>query len=328
MASKGRRDVVARLVSKKLRSRVLRSCSSSEEDSLDNDGKVEEEHVESFESIEAEAGRCKHGPPTDYPCHLCCHQKWVSARRLDQPLVDKDKGKGQGYVLCISGSEQVSQDVHAKSKEEKKREHSEENKGDCADILFDGITVEPKTKQAKRYGFNLPPGVTITHHQKSTHKEAPKQTKEKDPGVTITVGDSLKSNDSSTAKEVPTIPIPSLSEEQKQLKEIVKKTDWAEVFRMSGVSVLGKPVQSVSGEDEVIFEDESKSEKTVEDWECTFCTFLNSGLDGIRCRMCQGERSEGGESAHQPEMQKQCPFCTLLNMPHCEKCAACKGVLN
>ena len=251
MASKGRQDVVARLVSRKLRSRILKSCSSSEEDSPANDSKVEEEYVESFESIGEEAGGCKHGPPTDYPCHLCCHKKWVSARRHDQPLVEGRKGKGQGYVLRISGSEQVPQDVQAKSKE-KKREHSEENRGDCADIFFDGITVGPKTKQAKTYGFNLPPGVTITHHQKSTHKEAPKQTKENGPGVTITTGDPLKSNDSSTSKEVPTIPIPSLSEKQKQLQEIVKKTDWAEVFRMSGVSVLGKPVQPVSGEDEVL----------------------------------------------------------------------------
>jgi len=328
MASKGRKDVVARLVSRKLRSRILKSCSSSEEDSPANDGKVEEEYVESFESIGEEAGGCKHGPPTDYPCHLCCLKKWVSARRHDQPLVEGRKGKGQGYVLRISGSEQVPQNVQAKSKE-KKREHSEENRGDCADILFDGITVGAKSKQAKTYGFNLLPGVTITHHQKSTHKEAPKQTKENGPGVTITTGDPLKSNDSSTAKEVPTIPIPSLSEKQKQLQEIVKKTDWAEVFRMSGVSVLGKPVQPVSGEDEVIIEDESKSDETVEEWECSFCTFLNSGEDRIKCGMCQGERSEGGESAHQPEMQKkQCPFCTLLNKPHCEKCEACEGVLN
>jgi len=325
MASKGRRDVVARLVSKKLRSRILKSCSSSEEDSLENDSKVEEEHVESLESIQEEAGRCKHGPPTDYPCHLCCHQKWVSARRLEQPLLDRGRGKEQESVLCIGGSEQVSRDIQAKSKE-KKREHSEEKRGDCADILFDGITVGPKTKQTKLYGFNLPPGVTITHHQKFTHKEAPKQTKEKDPGVTIASGDPLNSNDSSTANEVPIKLIPSLSEDQKQLREIVKKTDWAEVFRMSGMSVLGKPVP---GGDEVIIEDATKCDKTVEEWECTFCTFLNSGEDRIRCQMCQGERSEGGKSADQPGgMQKQCPFCTLLNMPHREKCAACEGVLD
>ena len=80
---------------------------------------------------------------------------------------------------------------------------------------------------------------------------------------------------------------------------------------------------------QVIIEDESKSDETVEEWECSFCTFLNSGEDRIKCGMCQGERSEGGESAHQPEMQKkQCPFCTLLNKPHCEKCEACEGVLN
>ena len=79
---------------------------------------------------------------------------------------------------------------------------------------------------------------------------------------------------------------------------------------------------------QVIIEDATKCDKTVEEWECTFCTFLNSGEDRIRCQMCQGERSEGGKSADQPEMQKQCPFCTLLNMPHREKCAACEGVLN
>ena len=83
------------------------------------------------------------------------------------------------------------------------------------------------------------------------HKAAllPKQTKEKDPGVTIASGDPLKSKDSSTANEVPINLIPSLSEDQKQLREIVKKTNWAEVFRMSGMSVLGKPVP---GGDEVI----------------------------------------------------------------------------
>merc|ERR1712112_919 len=269
----GKKDVVARLVSKKARSRIVRSCSSSEEDSLDKDDKVEEEeYVESFESIEEEAGRCKHGPPTDYPCHLCCHQKWVSARRLDQPFTDRGKGKGQ--VFGISGSEQVSGDVQARSKE-KRREHSEESRGDCADILFDGITVGPKTKKANHgqyigekqakgcYGFNLPPGVTITSHLKATHKEVPKKTKGN--GVTIT----------------------SLSNEQ-ELREIVKKTNWAEVFRISGVSLHGKPEPPVSGEEEVIIEDEVKSGKR-EEWECTFCTFLNSEEAGIssRCQMCQ-----------------------------------------
>ena len=302
MASKNKRDVVARLVSKKLRSRIiLGSCSSSEEDSLDNEGKVEEK--ESFESIQEKAGLCKHGPPTDYPCHLCCHQKWVSTQRLEQPQVYRGNGRGQGHVLHIDGSEQLSVDVQAKSKE-KKREHSEENQGDHADILFDGITVGPKTKKAnsgmntagKNFGFNVPPGVTITaggplksktsSTSKSTSNNVvitPISVKE----VTIATGGPLNSetssaskstpndlvstpivrkeviittggspNPSSTPKEVLITPMSTkeaslYEEEQKQLKEIVKKTNWAEVFRMSGVSVLGKPVPAPS-EDEVI----------------------------------------------------------------------------
>ena len=293
MASRNKRDVVARLVSKKLRSRIiLGSCSSSEEDSLDHEGKVEEK--ESFESIQEKAGRCKHGPPTDYPCHLCCHQKWVSTRRLDQPLVDRENGRGQGHIVHIGGSDQLSGDVQAKSKE-KKREHSEETRGDKADILFDGITVGPKTKKAnsemntagKNYGFNVPPGVTITAGGPLKSKTSytpndvvitPISAKE----VTITTGVPFKSetssaskstpndlvitpilrkeatittggppNNSSTLKEVLITPMSTKEaslheEEQKQLKEIVKKTNWAEVFRMSGVSVLGKPVPAPS----------------------------------------------------------------------------------
>ena len=301
MASKNRRDVVARLVSKKLRSRTyLRPCSSSEED---NDCKVEEEDVESFENIQEKAGRCKHGPPTDYPCHLCCHQKWASTRRLDQPLmVERVKGRN-GIVIHKIGVEQLSEGEIAgevKSKE-KKREHSEENRGD---ILFDGISVGPKTKKAnsgmkidgKNYGFNVPPGVTITaggslkSKTSSTSKSTPNEDlithistkdapitprdplkanippifkelpnipisrKEKDPGVTITAGGlSIKSNNSSTAKEVLfSSKEAGLYEEQEQLVEIVKKTNWAEVFRMAGVSIPGNPVPAPSSQDEVI----------------------------------------------------------------------------
>jgi len=376
MASKNKRDVVARLVSKKLRSRIiLGSCSSSEEDSLDHEGKIEEK--ESFESIQEKAGRCKHGPPTDYPCHLCCHQKWVSTRRLDQPLVDRENGRGQGHIVHIGGSEQLSGDVQAKSKE-KKREHSEETRGDKADILFDGITVGPKTKKAnsemntagKNYGFNVPPGVTITAGGPLKSKTSytpndvvitPISAKE----VTITTGVPFKSetssaskstpndlvitpilrkeatittggppNNSSTLKEVLITPMSTKEaslheEEQKQLKEIVKKTNWAEVFRMSGVSVLGKPVPAPS-EAEVVVEGEFKRNKATKEWECTFCTFLNIGEDRTSCKMCQGERKnwQGGEVGEDlVEVKKQCPFCTLLNLPHCKTCAACEGVL-
>jgi len=376
MASKNKRDVVARLVSKKLRSRIiLGSCSSSEEDSLDHEGKIEEK--ESFESIQEKAGRCKHGPPTDYPCHLCCHQKWVSTRRLDQPLVDRENGRGQGHIVHIGGSEQLSGDVQAKSKE-KKREHSEETRGVKADILFDGITVGPKTKKAnsemntagKNYGFNVPPGVTITAGGPLKSKTSytpndvvitPISAKE----VTITTGVPFKSetssaskstpndlvitpilrkeatittggppNNSSTLKEVLITPMSTKEaslheEEQKQLKEIVKKTNWAEVFRMSGVPVLGKPVPAPS-EDEVIVEGEFKSVKAMEEWECSFCTFLNIGEVRTSCKMCQQERKNGqGEEVGEDlvEVKKQCPFCTLLNLPHCKTCAACEGVL-
>ena len=84
----------------------------------------------------------------------------------------------------------------------------------------------------------------------------------------------------------------------------------------------------------MIVEGEFKSDTAVEEWECSFCTFLNSGKDQIRCKMCRGERknSKGGEEGAGDddliEMKKQCPFCTLINMPHSEKCAACEGVLN
>ena len=83
---------------------------------------------------------------------------------------------------------------------------------------------------------------------------------------------------------------------------------------------------------QVIVEGEFKSAKKVaDDWECSFCTFLNSDEDQIRCKMCQGERnkSEGeGAGNDQMEVKKQCPFCTLLNLPHCKTCAACEGILN
>ena len=83
----------------------------------------------------------------------------------------------------------------------------------------------------------------------------------------------------------------------------------------------------------MIVEGEFKTDTAMEEWECSFCTFINSGEDQIMCKMCQGKRkmSEAEEKAGDAdlmEMKKQCPFCTLLNMPHSEKCAACEGVLN
>jgi len=365
MASKSRRDVVARLVSKKLRSRIyIDSSSGSEEDSLGNEKHQVEEKggfesiqekagrckKEDFESIQEKAGQCKHGPPTDYPCHLCCHQKWVSTRKLDQPLlVGRGNSRGQGHVLHKGGSEQLSGDVKAKSKK-KERDHSEENQGDHADILFDGITVRPKTKKAnngmniagKGYSFNVPPGVTITaggplkSKTSSTSNSAPNDvviTPISSKEATITTDSPpLKTNSSSTPKEDLVI-TPTSTKEASLYEEIEKKTNWAEFFCISRVSVLGKPVPV---EDEVIVEGEFKSDKAVEDWECSFCTFINSGdEDQIRCNMCQKKRKSGqvegeGEGAGDDltEMKKQCPFCTLLNLPHCMTCAACEGILN
>merc|ERR1712181_137392 len=141
-----------------------------------------------------------------------------------------------------------------------------------------------------------------------------------------TGGPPLRTNSSSTLKEDLNI-TPSSTKEASLYEEIVKKTNWAEVFRMSGVSVLGKPVPV---EDEVIVEGDFKSAKVVQDWECSFCTFINGGKEQIRCKMCLGDRNKGqGEGAGDDlaEVKKQCPFCTLINMPHCKTCAACEGIL-
>ena len=246
MASKNKRHVVSRLLS----TRKLRSHSSLDEE--DHFIQVEEEEhtqEESYESVQEKAGRCNHGPPTDYPCHLCCHQKWFSTLRLDQPLASSlltwTEVTNTGLHISVSnqlpgGKTAKAEGVQAKSKE-KKREHFEECQGGNADVLFEGITVGPKTKKvnfgkkvegkAESFPFHLPPGVTITK------------------------GGPPKSNTTTTFDEVFINPISSkdasLSDEQKQLREIVKKTNWAEVFRVSGVSVHGKTVQDSSGGDEV-----------------------------------------------------------------------------
>ena len=80
----------------------------------------------------------------------------------------------------------------------------------------------------------------------------------------------------------------------------------------------------------MIVEGEFKSVKAMEEWECSFCTFLNIGEVRTSCKMCQQERKNGqGEEVGEDlvEVKKQCPFCTLLNLPHCKTCAACEGVL-
>ena len=107
-------DVVARLVSRKSSSgkeeqecpvvedkeEISESSSGKEEQecpvvedkeetSESKSGKGEQEYtvVEdiSYEHFQEEAGRCSHGPPTDYPCHICCYNRWTMTRRPEPP---------------------------------------------------------------------------------------------------------------------------------------------------------------------------------------------------------------------------------------------------
>ena len=56
-------------------------------------------------------------------------------------------------------------------------------------------------------------------------------------------------------------------------------------------------------------EGECKSDTAVVEWECSFCTFINTGSDRMRCRMCQGERKtsprEKSKAKSRPNMGEE-----------------------
>merc|ERR1719474_693438 len=122
---------------------------------------------------------------------------------------------------------------------------------------------------------------------------------------------------------------PITPQEQEQMFNIVKKTNWAEVFRLSGVT-LAEPMSATTMKEEVTLEEADQVGQTLKEWECSFCTFLNSEEDFKICRMCRGERNSTYQEAKTTlgdMMGKQCPACTLINKPDCKTCAACDGVL-
>ena len=207
-------DIVARLVSRK------------EKTSESSSGKAEQEYpvVEdiSYEQVQEEAGRCSHGPPTDYPCHICCYNKWTMTRRLEQPGVEKAEGNlgaasGDHDVTMIEATnEPLAGGNSAETREnvkstKTKREHSEGGGRDHgADILFDGITVGPLGCKAKK----------INDEVKTGEK----------PNVIRGLATTVKAAKGSIAPQ-----------EEDQVKNIVKNTKWAEVFRSSGVTISKAP---------------------------------------------------------------------------------------
>ena len=249
MTTRPRRDVVARLVSNKRSSYKEKSSDSSSESSEEEVVQLPDVEDRSYEQVQEEAGRCSHGPPTDYPCHICCYNKWNKTRRLEQPGVEKAKGKltaagGDHDLTFIKGKSEPSAGSNdaetresVKSKE-KKREHSEERGRDGADVLFDGIKIGHKAKKTDDGGFEKP---TKVGGKSYTYNSL--------PGITITnLGPPQASSASKGAKE------PITPQEQEQMLKIVKKTNWAEVFRLSGVT-LAEPVSATTGKEEasVIF---------------------------------------------------------------------------
>ena len=249
MTTRPRRDVVARLVSNK-RSSYKEKSSESSSESSDEEVVVQLPDVEdgSYEQVQEEAGRCSHGPPTDYPCHICCYNKWNKTRRLEQPGVEKAKGKltaaGGNHDVkikatseALAGGNNAERGESVKSKV-KKREHSEERGRDGADVLFDGIKIGHKAKKTDDGGFEKP---TKVGGKSYTYNSL--------PGITITnLGPPQASSASKGASE------PITPQEQEQMLKIVKKTNWAEVFRLSGVT-LAKPASATTGKEEasVIF---------------------------------------------------------------------------
>jgi len=323
MTTRPRRDVVARLVSNKR--------SSYKEESFDSSSESSEEVVQlpdvedrSYEQVQEEAGRCSHGPPTDYPCHICCYNKWNKTRRLEQPSVEKAKGKlaagGDNDVILIKAtSEPLIGGSNAETREsvkskEKKREHSEASGRDGADILFDGFKVGHKAKKTDDGGLEKP---TKVGGKSYTYNSL--------PGITITnLGPPQASSGSKGAKEHIT------QQEQEEMVKIVKKTNWAEVFRLSGVAIA-KPATATTGKEEVTLEEADQVGQTFKEWECSFCTFHNTEEDLNTCRMCRGERNKTCQEEKTTLgdiMGKQCPACTLINKSDCKTCAACDGVLH
>ena len=247
MTTRPRRDVVARLVSKK-RSSYKEESSDSSSESSDEEEVVQLPDVEdrSYEKVQEEAGRCSHGPPTDYPCHICCYNKWNKTRKLEQPGVEKARGKPTAaggdheVILTKATSEPLTGGSNAETREsvkskEKKREHSEERGRDGADVLFDGIKIGHKAKKTDNGGFEKP---TKVGGKSYTYNSL--------PGITITnLGPPQASSASKSANEHIT------PQEQEEMVKIVKKTNWAEVFRLSGVT----PASATTGKEEasVIF---------------------------------------------------------------------------
>jgi len=330
MTTRPRRDVVARLVSNKRSSYKEKSSDSSSENSEEEVVQLPEVEDRSYEQVQDEAGRCSHGPPTDYPCHICCYNKWNKTRRLEQPGVEKDKSKlaaagGDHDVISIkatsgpsAGGNNAETRESVKSKD-KKKEYSKERGRDGADVLFDGIKIEQKAKKTDDGGFEKP---TKVGGKSYTYNSL--------PGITITNLGPPQASSASKGAEKPITPRGYLwPQEQEQMVEIVKKTNWAEVFRLSGVAIA-KPASATTGKEEVTLEEADQVGHTLKEWECSFCTFLNNEEDFKICRMCRGERNntcQEEKTTLGDIMGKQCPACTLINKPDCKTCAACDGVL-
>ena len=160
--------------------------------------------------------------------------------------MEKAKGKlaaaggDHDSILIKATSEQLAGGNNAETREsvkskEKKREHSEERGRDGADVLFDGIKIGHKAKKTDDGVFEKP---TKVGGKSYTYNSL--------PGITITnLGPPQASSASKSAKEHIT------PQEQEEMVKIVKKTNWAEVFRLSGVT----PASATTGKEEasVIF---------------------------------------------------------------------------
>ena len=139
-------------------------------------------------------------------------------RRLEQPGVEKAEGNlgaasGDHDVVMIEATnEPLAGGNSAETRENVKstktrKEHSEEGGRDHgADILFDGITVGPLGCKAKK----------INDEVKTGEK----------PNVIRGLATTVKAAKGSSAPQ-----------EEDQMKNIVKNTKWAEVFRSSSVTI-------------------------------------------------------------------------------------------